>query len=212
MNSNWRNTLVVSILLVVSAPIGAEEIELPVWSVGDRWTFDKTEGPLSDNQGIFHSTVRISVIEPRPKVYRTDVTTQGGSGSDQQGTVERNVGRALNSYYRASAQLPFTELQFLQWPLAAGKTWQFEHPQPNGGTFVWNAKVDGWEDVTVPAGRFKALVIRIEGKQSGSVYAQRRTVWYAPAAKWKVKEEWTGESGRWTVARERWELQSYELH
>ena len=82
----------------------------------------------------------------------------------------------------------------------------------DGGTFVWNAKVDGWEDVTVPAGRFEALVIRIAGKQSGSVCAQRRTVWYAPAAKWKVKEEWTADSGRWIVSRERWDLQSYELH
>jgi hypothetical protein len=103
-------------------------------------------------------------------------------------------------------------LQFLQWPLGVGKTWQFEHPQPNGGTFVWKAKVEGWEDVTVPAGRFKALVIRIEGRPSSGVYVQNRTVWYAPAARWKVKEEWTGQSARSIIARERWELQSYELH
>jgi hypothetical protein len=204
--------MMVSALLILSPPIAAEEIELPVWSVGDRWTFEKTEGPLSDNQGIFHSTVRISVVELHPKRYRTEVTTQPAAGSGEKVTGERNVSRALNLYYRESAQLPFTELQFLQWPLTPGKTWQFEHPQPNGGTFVWNAKADGWEDVTVPAGRFKALVIQIEGKPSSGVYAQSRKVWYAPAVKWKVKEEWTGQSARWIVSRERWELQSYELH
>jgi hypothetical protein len=53
----------VSVLVVLSAPIEAQEIELPVWSVGDRWTFEKTEGPLSINQGIFCSTVRILVVE-----------------------------------------------------------------------------------------------------------------------------------------------------
>jgi hypothetical protein len=212
MNGIWRNAVVALVLTALWATAGAEEIELPTWTVGDRWTFEKTEGPLSDNQGVFHSTVRTSVIEIRPKVYRTEITTQPAPGSDQKSTAERNISRGLNLYYRQNAQLPFTELQFLQWPLAVGKTWQFEHPMTDGGTFVWNVKVDRWEDVTVPAGSFKTLVISVEGKQTNGVQAQRRTVWYAPSAKWRVKEEWTGTSGRWIVARERWELQSHELH
>ena len=47
MGGRWRNTMMVSVLLILSAPIGAEEIDLPVWSVGDTWTYKKTEGPLT---------------------------------------------------------------------------------------------------------------------------------------------------------------------
>ena len=45
MSEQWRTALMVSMLLILSLPIGAEESTVPVWSVGDRWTFNKTDGP-----------------------------------------------------------------------------------------------------------------------------------------------------------------------
>ena len=64
----------------------------------------------------------------------------------------------------------------------------------------------------MPAGRFKTMVIFIEGRNADGSYAKQGTVWYAPAVKWKVKEEWLATGYAAYVAREHSELQSYELH
>jgi hypothetical protein len=205
--------MMVSVLLILSAPIGAEEIGLPVWSAGDTWTYKKTEGPLTYENAIYHSTLKFDVVALQTKHYRVYVTTASSLQSGEKTSGMRNITRNLNGYFREGAQLPFTELEFLQWPLVAGKNWEFEHPLLDGGSFVWRAKVDGWVDVAVPAGRFKAVRIDIEGRpRAGGLYVQHRTVWYAPSVKWKVKEEWSGEWGRIIVTRENYELENYELH
>ena len=213
MGGHWRNTIMVSVLLILSAPIGAEEIDLPVWSVGDTWTYKKTEGPLTYENAIYHSTLTFGVVGLENRWYRVNVTTASSLQSGGKSSGIRNITRNLNGYYREGAQLPFTELEFLRWPLVAGKSWEFEHPLLDGGSFVWRAKVDGWVDVAVPAGRFKAVRIDIEGRpRAGGLYVQHRTVWYAPSVKSKVKEEWSGEWGRIIVTRENYELENYELH
>jgi hypothetical protein len=51
---------------------------------------------------------------------------------------------------------------------------------------TWNGKVVGWEDVEVPAGKFKAL--RLEFDRSGQMRGSAsESVWYAPEAKAVVK-------------------------
>ena len=211
MSGHWRNTLMVSMLLILSAPIGAEESAVPVWSVGDSWTFNKTDGPTYGNQGVLRSTIVFSVKESRDSSYRVEVARQPTLGTEG-GPAIWAISRGLNTYWRDSAQLPWTELRFLNWPLTEGKTWQFQHPQPDGRLFSWSASAKGWDEVTVPAGRFKTMVIAIEGRNADGSYAKQGTVWYAPAVKWKVKEEWLATGYAAYVAREHLELQSYELH
>jgi hypothetical protein len=207
-----RGAWMALLLTMALVPAAAEEGALPVWSVGDRWTFDKFDGPTYDNQGVIRSTIVFLIKESRDRSYGVEVTTQ--PARTDRGPVLWNISRGLNTYWRDGAQLPWTELRFLNWPLGEGTTWQFQHPQRDGGLFSWRASAERWEEVVVPAGRFKALLIVIDGRSADGSYAKHGKLWYAPAVKWKVKEEWVGEpAGHATyVARERWELHSYELH
>ncbi len=74
------------------------------------------------------------------------------------------------------------------WPLAVGKTWTSTyHYRDNQRNYRFNNVTTSWrvaaeEEVTVPAGRFKAL--RLEGENNGN----RWTVWYVPAIRIVVKE------------------------
>ena len=74
------------------------------------------------------------------------------------------------------------------WPLEVGKTWTSTYQyRDNQRNFRYNNVTTSWrvaaeEEVTVPAGRFRAL--RLEGENNGN----RWTTWYAPAMRIVVKE------------------------
>ncbi len=74
------------------------------------------------------------------------------------------------------------------WPLQVGKWWVSSYAyqdRQRGRSFPraqWTWQVKAYEDVTVPAGTFKAF--RLEGK-AGAAY---RTIWYAPETRLIVKE------------------------
>lgn len=96
-----------------------------------------------------------------------------------------------------SAGVYYPHNGLLKFPLAPGASWRsrYELTRARQGAFrsKWDVqiKVVGWEDVEVPAGRFRAL--RIEG--DGSYQRQdvagngsgRWVFWYAPQAKRWVK-------------------------
>jgi hypothetical protein len=79
-----------------------------------------------------------------------------------------------------------------------------------------HVKVVGWEEVTVPAGTFRALRIEAEGPfervDMPIVGTAKEVMWYVPQVKRYVK--WTFEN--WNVRGRNqwwgWELLDYELH
>lgn len=80
------------------------------------------------------------------------------------------------------------------WPLVPGAVWSHDTtwPRAEGGTsrVRQDAKVVGWEEVVVPAGRFNALRIEYDGfvLTSGGWYGRiTETYWYAPSARADVK-------------------------
>ena len=103
-------------------------------------------------------------------------------------------------------------MRFLRWPLVVGETWTFQLPLASGRTFEYHAPVDRWEEVTVPAGRFKAVVVELKGQASGPQGTTVTTVWFAPDAKWTVKQHVYGTRGSHIVPQELWELERFELH
>jgi hypothetical protein len=99
----------------------------------------------------------------------------------------------LNVPYETS---PFFNTKSLnawrQWPLEVGKTWAFEGEfSPSGGTarLRQTATVVGIEEVTVPAGTFKAFKITYVGTATagGQAWPRNETYWYAPDVKADVK-------------------------
>lgn len=102
----------------------------------------------------------------------------------------------LNFVGKESGPDAYAYLAF-QFPLAAGKTWQFKYHASNGQGVVWEntvaATVIGPEKVSVPAGTFDAIKVRLVRDYSGksSLRSWSGTVtdmwWYAPGVNNFVK-------------------------
>lgn len=154
----------------VSAP-------LPVWGPGDSWTFDGR-----NERGQY--TYRLSVTgeeafegEPAYKAQTQSYTywyakrTLGFLARAKGGTVVRRIKPASG----------------FEWPLAVGKTWvrDAEFTDTESGsqrytyTDVW--KVEGYEEVKVPAGTFKAFKVV---RKTGNAFTE---YWYSPQVKYHVK-------------------------
>jgi hypothetical protein len=190
-----------------------EEIEAPVWNVGDKWAFGQggvMEVIKADDQyylvnfsgGIFpHEASGVAIIE-KPTLNITHVMN----------------GNSLKKYRD-------TRKNILNFPLTLGKEWEDQYRQYEMGSLVkYNEtfRVLWWDEVTVPAGKFKAVIIenKIEPVECSSMQGcfprpeSKAFFWYSPEAKNIVKclfekgyYEGFGDAG----ARKNWELVSYEL-
>jgi hypothetical protein len=103
------------------------------------------------------------------------------------------------------------EFAMFSWPLWVGKTWDTAHSTVNfernggGGWLTPHRKVAAYEDVTVPAGTFKAF--RIEQTPGSGYSADSSTYWYAPAVKVIVKAEYSSPN----YSLEGWTRRTYEF-
>ena len=88
-------------------------------------------------------------------------------------------------------------IQVYSYPLEPGKSWQLKYRNTRDDGKVFDndrsTTVGGWEDVTVPAGTFKALKVsaltyyrRTDGGGGGKIVVN---YWYAPEVKRAVKVE-----------------------
>lgn len=136
--------------------------------------------------------------------------------------TERNSG-TVSVYDAALALLAVGDLQYkgrieaLQFPMSVGKRWTHrnEGQHASCGNTVSELKntVNGWEDVKVPAGSFRALRIDSEGRWRNGCGSDRLQYkfWYVPALRWLVRSEsWSYASGRPYTAEIR-ELMSFKL-
>ena len=184
-----------------------QEVECPTWAPNDTWTYQRWELPgVGDGGGRLPSHRRITILAVRPKQYIANNLTWQDYALKETKSEEARYSRAQNWYFRESASLPWTEHEFLRWPLVVGKSWDFTHPMPDGSKFEWHVAISGWEEVSVPAGRFKAIVIKVEGA-AGAHYTQSRTFWYSPDAKTVVKKEFRG---YWLAHKDYGELEELE--
>ena len=108
-------------------------------------------------------------------------------------------------------------LRFLDFPLEVGKRWTqttnwMSETSNRQREMKHEYEVVGFEDVTVPAGTFKAFKIMHSRRTIPKLEMRerdrgKRMLWYAPAAKTRVKREFMG-----TVRfGSEWELLSYSL-
>ena len=154
----------------------------------------------------------VSAIEQRVRggFYQAAVLTWQEYAPRETRSESWRISVNLNNYWRESATLPWTEHEFPRWPLVVGKSWDFTHPMPDGSLFEWHVTVAGWEEVSVPAGKFKAMVVKVTGA-TGAHYRQERTLWYSPDAKAVVKHEWRGVYRTYKAEGELIELESFSV-
>ena len=204
-----------AVFFVVCAACSAlclgQEVERPNWTPNDTWTYRGWDLPATwEGGGRLPFRRKITILGARPTYYIAAVLTWQEYATRETRSVQSNFSRDLNSYFREDPSVPWTELAFLRWPLAVGKSWDFTHPMPDGSKFEWHVTVAGWEEISVPAGKFKTMVVKVEGA-TGAHYTQSRTLWYSPDAKRFVIHEWRGYDRTHKDRGEPLELESFSV-
>lgn len=191
--------------------------------VGDQWTYQTTDGYTSEKRTVAVGVVRVTenyiYTQSAPtSLAALDLSTTGGM---------------LDVWDRNWNQLRQGDLEYapyypsLQFPLEPNKNWSgavsIDVPGSDKLIHQLDARVVGWERVTVPAGTFDAVKITLRGTIHGSVGGSIvDVVWYAPAVRQIVKKEIQHRAfvsgGRLgpVAARlqemERWELVEYRFN
>jgi hypothetical protein len=179
-----------AVLLFSSFAFGADEtapVPKPDVKVGDMWSYQFTN---------------LVASAPKPSRAESRVMFVGG---DAIMTVVRSAdGRESDAIFNAewnaislSSGWVYDQPQRIhKFPLTVGETYPYLFESTmrgrparyrNEGT----AKVAGWEDVIVPAGKFRAVKIELRGAwqrlDSTGGAPQRWDVWYVPEVKRMVK-------------------------
>ncbi len=197
-------------LLLVLPSVCAAQTDAPVAKpdvkVGDRWTYRRMDYWKNAET----STYDLRVTFVNEKSILAIATEQGGRENDASYTAEWN---ATVSAFDQSVVSPDTGL--LRFPLRAGGShttgFRLDSTRREGESgartiegvstskFDYTVKVIGWEEVVVPAGRFRALRVEAEGsmlRQQGVVWAgsgalvtgfARAVIWYVPELRRWVK-------------------------
>jgi len=216
------------LLLLVSllAPVGAaaqaiEEVQRPEVKVGDRWVLRTNSTQASWPRKTIREN-RVSFVDD--KTIITVSTLIDIEGADSPAAKLRNKDAESETIWTAdwnmlanpSGAIYKDHSAEFSFPLRPGKVYradnEFSRPRERNATWRHQrtAKVVGWEEVTVPAGKFRALRIDIESQWHRLDIEARGTsrsaYWYVPAVKRWVKSSYEDSSGKSTT-----ELISFEV-
>ena len=147
---------------LTSAAARAESVPQPSLNPHDSWSYHITvqnRGMLKDG----HITVSVTRVGPDGVL----VSQKSAAAPDR---VELSMFGLDWSKRRSVNGLETTVNRPFAFPLEVGKSWQVDYTEQNPNpqkireTDVLPYKVVGWEDVTVPAGKFHALKIESFGR------------------------------------------------
>jgi hypothetical protein len=166
----------------------ATPVAKPQVKVDDRWVYRITDTRRKPPSTIYE--MRVSFVDAR--AIHAVIERQGGKREgDAMWTPEWNVVVAPDE------GVVEVDKGMFQFPLAPGQqypaAWEMRRPRAGAFHVRHERKVSvlGWEDVEVPAGRFRALKIQADGyftrvDKTASDEA-RNTFWYVPHIKRWVK-------------------------
>lgn len=180
--------------------------------MADFWDYALHEGGNLASPGNYYYVESFLVNRVLPEQYEMSrVLTAERSGEST--TSAYRITRDLNGYARQNASFPWQEARWVQWPLEPGRTWKFEVPIA-AGIRTWEAHVTGWEEVEVPAGKFKAIRVVLDLiANPDPLLGWKTTVWYSPEVKWFVKKTDYGTyEASVPIRRDTRELKKYRLH
>jgi hypothetical protein len=185
-------------LLLAFAVMAADEsapVPKPDVKVGDGWRYRVSMHDSNVPTVIFINS-RVSFVAPDAIV----AVETGSDGRESDSQFDSEWGVSSLGYLGLVFDPP---MKFSKYPLQVGTESPYVYglAAVRGGPARTRAegrvKVVGWEDVAVPAGKFRALKIEASGSfQRLDINArgwQRFTLWYVPAVKRFVKS--TVESG-----------------
>jgi hypothetical protein len=187
-----RRFATASVLLWAAAALGADEtapVPKPDVKVGDRWRYrvqtHQTNVPITT-----YLDTRASFVSP-DAILNVESASDGHEGESQFGSdwSVHSIG--------SLGQVFDPPIRYLNFPLQVGA----EHPYVNGLAAQRGSpartraegvvKVLGWEEVSVPAGRLRALKVEAKGSfqrlDTSFRGWQRTVIWYSPEVKRWVK-------------------------
>lgn len=184
----------------VAAPQGlAQNVAQPLLQVGETWSFQRVD--------LWRNEV-VERYEQELRIKEGDRWTVQWRITDTQDARRRG---SVTGEYLDARTLAFADTRMkgrhvpLNFPLQVGKQWSFQYeivPEHHRNVVIdQTAKVVGWEEVTVPAGRFRTLKVVHEGRyratDSGYTWngSIRETYWYSPEARRVVRMEYRDTKG-----------------
>lgn len=160
--------------LLCSVSAAAQTLERPEVRAGDSWIYRTTEekGAAGWNQ----TRDELAVTRVTASAIYFTVKQSGSTQAPKELFMGRDWSRTrdINGSETVVAQP-------MQFPLSPGKSWTVkfseDNPSKNFRTETWDNKysVVGYEDIEVPAGKYRAVKIEAEGRWSG-VLAPGETV------------------------------------
>ena len=192
---------IVALYLSFSAS-GADEVGAtvakPQVKVGDRWTYRRTD--YLTNKVSFTYENRVASTGPDEIL----IVSKRRGWEIETDTYHTSEWNAIAAGGRAF--IPHTG--YFKFPLKVGASSKAEFETANKGSparsnVEYAIRVVGWEDITVPAGKFRAL--KIEGKGGYMLLHSRGggwlqiEFWYVPEIKRWVKETYAEGAGQVTL-------------
>jgi hypothetical protein len=163
----------------------------PLPAPGTSWTYGHRELIYSKRQ----PDITVRVVRSDDSTVEEHLTITGQSTDEARRTVNAREARYLQSPLASSADLVELAPYYFA---ATGTTGHIDIPPPSGypiggaGLPGWKVAVKslGWGEVSVPAGTFRALLVRTTGERSYHIVSQSVTassfavdVWYVPEIK-----------------------------
>ena len=168
-----------------------DEATKPSYKKGETWLYSVKEGgSIGSSSNLLNGTYEVSIVNGKMK-------TAAVTGSQKEDLDPRPP--VLLGLLTFAPNLNF--------PLTVGKTWSREYK----GTYVGSNKpiartisyeVKGIEQVTTPAGTFRAFKLESDDRAGGRDY-YTTTYWYSPETKSIVKSVFDGSAGGQTVGLQR---------
>ena len=165
------------------APVVAPEVK-----AGDRWTYQRMDYESGRPAG--------GRYEMRVEFAGRGVIQVVSIEAGREGEIDTTFTSEWNAV-SAAGRVFNPHTGWLKFPLRAGATHEasFDVIMPHKGSNTRNERkvtVAGWEDIVVPAGKFRALKVISEGRYQGigNTFASgmsRNVIWYVPEVKRWVK-------------------------
>jgi hypothetical protein len=177
--------------LLLSATCAAQPdkpVAKPDVKIDDRWVYRSTDRRRKPPTSVYE--IRVSFVDSR--VIHAVVERQGRRGeTDATWTPE------WNAVVLVDEGVVEVEKGMFQFPLSPGREYRaaWEIRRPRAGAFhvrhERKVTVVGWEDIEVPAGKFRALKVQADGhyRRYDKLASDeaRNTYWYVPRVKRWVK-------------------------
>ena len=162
-----KRILIAAFLSTLAADAYAEAVPQPTFTLDDSWSYHQS---VQRNGVARDSHVTLSVM----RVGSDSVVVSAKTAENPDRVQSMMLGLDWSRRRSVNGQETTVDQPF-SFPLEVGKTWRLEFTEQNPSpqklreTDTLPYKVVGWEDVTVPAGKFHALKIESEGRWTADV-------------------------------------------